>query len=187
MKCRYKTMSTFAILALAWLQALASLPQAQPASTREYQLKAVFIYHFVQFVEWPDSLPQPESPVIIGILGNDPFGPYLEEVVKGESVNGRPIRVERFNDIAEARDCRILFIGASENRHLEKTLEAVKNRHVLTIGESEEFSLSGGMIRFATEQSKIRLKINLQAVQGANLTVSSKLLRLADIVTKDKS
>lgn len=186
MTSRSSPITVCAILAMAWLQALAALPQAEPVSTREYQLKAVFILHFTQFVEWPDSLAQTDSSVIIGILGNDHFGPYLEEAVKGETVKGRPIRVERFRNAESAQGCHILFISGSENQNLKKTLDALKNSHVLTIGESQEFSQSGGMIRFATEHSKIRLKINLNAVQGAKLTVSSKLLKLADIVTSEK-
>jgi len=154
--------------------------QAQP--DREHRVKAVFLFNFAQFVEWPEAaFPNPQSPLVVGILGDDPFDAYLDEVVKGEKVNTRPIQVERYHRIEDIKVCHILFISASEIPRIDRVLAALKGRSILTVGESEGFFQHGGMVSFVTEHGKIRLKINLEAVQAEELTVSSKLLRLADV------
>lgn len=175
------------VLLLAWLTGLAlnSLP-AQTVS-REYQLKAVFLYNFAQFTDWPTTaFPKTNSPVVIGIFGKDPFGNVLDDTVKGESINGRSLVVRRFARLEDINECQLLFISASETNRLPQILSAVKGRSTLTVGETDNFVLSGGIILFATSNNKIRLRINLDAARQANLTISSKLLRLADIVTAEK-
>ena len=160
---------------------------AEPGPVKEYQVKAVFLYNFAQFVQWPDgSFPENGSPLVVGILGNDPFNAYLDEVVKGEKVSNHPIQVVRYERIENVADCHVLFVSASETRRLQPILNSLKTRKILTVGESDLFSRLGGMVSFVTTQGKIRLKINLDAVQAADLTVSSKLLRLAEIVSPGK-
>lgn len=158
------------------------LAQSPPA--REYQLKAVFLFNFAQFVAWPaNRFSSNTSPIVIGVLGKDPFGSYLDEVIKGERVNGRSLVIRRFENIEEASQCHILYIGNSEKDHYEQIFERLKGKGILTVGEMEGFSLKGGMIRFAPEGSKIRLHINNQAAREDGLTISSKLLRAAAKVT----
>ena len=148
---------------------------------REHRVKAVFLFNFAQFVEWPDSaFAGPKDPLVVGILGDDPFQDFLDEVVKGESVKDRPIVVRRFKRLEDVKDCQVLFIGANEASRLDGQVAELRNRRILTVGESQDFLAHGGMVCFVNEGGKVRLKINLEAVQDANLTVSSKLLRLAD-------
>lgn len=149
---------------------------AQTSPTREYQVKAVFLYNFTQFVHWPPS----GGPFVIGVLGNDPFGAYLDETVAGEKVAGKPIVIKRYKETNDVNACHILFISASQVS--TETLTRLKSRNVLTVGDSGSFIKQGGMIRFYTENNKIRLQINLAAAKEANLEISSKLLRVADIV-----
>lgn len=154
---------------------------------REYQVKAVFLYNFAQFVQWPEgSFPDHGSPFVVGVLGSDPFNAYLDEVVKGEQVGGHPIKVIRYEKIEDVQDCHVLFVSASETQRLAPILSGLKTRKILTVGESDLFSRMGGMVSFVTKQGKIRLKINLEAVQAADLTLSAKLLRLAEIVSPSK-
>lgn len=176
-----------------WWLALLSLalgfrePAAALASSMEYQVKAVFLFNFTQFVEWPeDAFATPGAPLVIGILGQDPFENYLDDVVRGEKAGGHPIIIKRFQGIEAARDCQLLFVGEPESRWPYNMLAALKDRSILTVGDSDEFSKHGGMIDFITKQGKIRLQINMEAVHAADLTVSSKLLRLADIVKPGK-
>ena len=165
---------------LSLLGALDLHAQVQP--DKEHRVKAVFLFNFAQFVEWPaTAFAGPQAPLVVGILGNDPFDAYLDEVVKGEKVNARPILVERYHRIEDIKACHILFISASEIPRLDPILAALKGRNILTVGESENFFSHGGMVSFVTERGKIRLKINLDSVQAEDLTVSSKLLRLADV------
>lgn len=162
-------------------------PAAQAGPSLEYQVKAVFLFNFTQFVEWPaDALSGAQSPFVIGVLGEDPFGDYLDETVRGESVNGRAIVVKRYRRVEEVRECRLLFISRSEADRLDQVFSALKGRDILTVGDFEGFARRGGMIRFVMEKNKIRFRVNLEAARAGNLTISSKLLRAAEIVASGK-
>lgn len=155
----------------------------QEEITKEYQVKAVFLYNFTQFIEWPpDAFAQPDAPLVIGILGPDPFGKYLDETIQGEKVNGHPLVVQRFQTLAEVAHCQVLFISTDEKNQWKPIFEYAKAKHVLTVGDVTNFSRQGGMVRFFPEENKIRIRINLTSVKDADLKVSSKLLRLAEIV-----
>ena len=172
---------------MAFLTAITALSSAlllvQSPRTSEYQLKAVFLFNFMQFVDWPARMPQDsQPPLLIGILGDDPFGPFLDETVRGERLGARPIQVRRYRRIADLEECQVLFISRSENERLPEILAAVKHRPVLTVSDGDGFANQGGMIQFVTDKSRIRLRINLDAAEAANLTISSKLLRVAEIV-----
>jgi hypothetical protein len=159
----------------------------QSPRASEYQLKAVFLYNFVQFVDWPPrSTQDSQPPLLIGILGDDPFGTFLDETVRGERLGTRPIQVRRYRQIADTDECNILFISRSENERLPEILAALKNRPVLTVSDGNAFVNQGGMIQFVTDKNRIRLRINLEAAQAANLTISSKLLRVAEVVRAPK-
>jgi hypothetical protein len=164
--------------ALAFI--LFSWAAAHAGPDKEHRVKAVFLFNFAQFVEWPPSaFAGPKDSLVVGILGDDPFDDFLDEVVKGESVRDRPIVVKRFKRLEDIKECHVLFIGADEAQRLDGQLASLKDRKILTVGESRDFLAHGGMIRFVEEDGRVRFKINLEAVQEADLSVSSKLLRLA--------
>jgi hypothetical protein len=153
------------------------------APVSEYQLKAVFLFNFAHFVEWPaTALPEGNEPFVIGVVGKDPFGNSLDDVVHGESVGGRPLAIERYPDADAPRlgRCQILFIPAAELGHLDHILDALKGRSVLTVTEGP--APRGAVVDLLKEDSRIRLRIDLQAARASNLTISSKLLRPAEIV-----
>lgn len=167
---------------LALLGTRPASAQAVRASASEVQ--AVFLFHFAQFVDWPaEAFPDPTTPVVIGILGKDPFGSFLDETVRGETVRGRPFRTDRYRRVEEIKDCHILFISRSEAKRLDAILTALKDRPILTVSNGNDFDRAGGIIRFILEESRIRLSIDLEAAQAARLTFSSKLLRSAEIVS----
>lgn len=157
------------------------LGAAAPVS--EYQLKAVFLFNFAQFVEWPPAaLPRENTPFVIGVLGKDPFGADLDDVVHGETVMRHPLAIVRYHNVAEVHDCQILFISASELAQLEAILAALKGRSILTVTDAEGPAVRGVMIELLRQDNRIRLRIDLQATKASNLTISSKLLRPAEIV-----
>jgi hypothetical protein len=170
---------------LVWALAGAAAPadaQAQ-STTPEYQLKAVFLFNFAQFVEWPASaFSKPDTPLAICVLGEDPFGSYLDETVRGEKVSNRPLTIRRYSSIEGIASCHILFVSRGELNRLPQVLDSLKGHSVLTVSDAEGFAMRGGMIRFMTENNRIRLRINLEAAKAASLTISSKLLRPAQIV-----
>jgi hypothetical protein len=157
---------------------------AEPAAPREYQLKAVFLFNFAQFVEWPSqAFADAQTPLVIGVLGKDPFGAYLDETVRGETVNNRSLVVQRYGRVEDIHTCHILFISRSEGDRLEQILARLRGRNILTVADAEGFAPPGVMIRLVTVENKIRLRINLEVAQAANLKISSKLLRTAEIVS----
>lgn len=172
-------------LALVVLIAIGSQgAAAQSLPDPEHQIEAVFLYHFTQFVTWPShAFGQAQAPLVVGVLGEDPFGDYLDRVMYGETVNGRPLEVRRYDAADEAASCHILFVGRDEARRLARILPDLQHRPILTVSDAEDFARGGGMIQFVQERGRIRLRINVEAARVAGLSVSSKLLRLADIVT----
>jgi uncharacterized protein DUF4154 len=166
---------------LALLGARPVAAQGVRASASEVQ--AVFLFNFAQFVEWPpEAFPDPQAPLVIGILGKDPFGSFLDETVRGERVRGRTFRIDRYRRVEDVKDCQILFISRSEAKRLDGILSALKGRPILTVSNGEDFERPGGIIRFILDESKIRLSVDLEAAQTARLVFSSKLLRSAEIV-----
>jgi hypothetical protein len=160
-----------------------SIGLVRAASPTEFQLKAVFLYHFTQFVEWPeDAFDTPDAPLVIGVLGEDPFGTALDEAVEGERVRGRPILVQRYGTVDQIERCHILFVNLPGRADTEAALRALGDQPLLTVGDSNEFARAGGVIGFVTVGNKIRLQINLDAARQADLEISSKLLRPARIV-----
>jgi hypothetical protein len=170
------------------LSALTLGASGQTVPSREYQLKAVFLFNFAQFVTWPPTAFADENaPLVIAVLGEDPFGNYLDETVRGEKVGGHPLVIRRYDRVEDIKDCHILFVSPSENTRMKDIIAGLRGRSILTVGETDGFAHEGGMIRFMTEQNKIHLRINLEAARAENLTISSRLLRLADIVGPEKN
>jgi len=173
------------ILALG-LTSVGSGLRAQPVVAPEYQLKAVFLYHFAQFVEWPPgTFASPQAPLVIGVLGKDPFGAFLDQIVSGESVDHRGLRVRRYARVEDVDACQILFISPSGSSELGPILQALKGRSILTVGDASDFARAGGMIGLVTADNRIRFRINLGAAKAAHLTLSSNLLRPAEIVATE--
>jgi hypothetical protein len=169
-------------LGLAWLAAPVAA-RAQTEAAREYQVKAAFLFNFLQFVTWPsDTCPTSGGPFVIGVLGDDPFGSTLDRIVSGETVRNRPLVIERYDEVEEVGRCQILFISDSEEEGLDTILAALAGRSILTVGETEDFAERSGIIALALAESRVRLRINPAAAEAANLSISSQLLRLADVV-----
>jgi hypothetical protein len=153
------------------------------AAPSEYQVKAVFLFNFAQFVDWPvEAFPSPDAPFVIGVLGEDPFGAQLDNVVRGEHAEGRRIVIARYRNVGEIRNCNILFIGRTETGHLGEILTALAGRSILTVSDADPAGPRGVMILLVNENNRIRLRIDVVSAKAANLTISSKLLRPAEIV-----
>jgi hypothetical protein len=170
---------------LCW--APATFAQAPDSSvSSEYLIKAGFIFNFAKFVEWPsNAFAQPDSPIVIGILGTDPFGSIIDKIVQDKKIGMRGFVVKRLKwgtDLKELKECKILFVGASEKAHMDELVQIVKGLPILTVGETPGFAERGGVIRFVLEDNRIRFEVNVVAAQQADLTISSRLLTLARII-----
>jgi hypothetical protein len=150
----------------------------------EYELKAAFLFNFLQFVEWPaDSFAAPDSPIVVGVLGEDPFGQPLDQLVQDAAVNGRRIRVRRYEGTEDIDVCHLLFVNVRNAARTKAAIASLNGRAILTVGDADGFLEQGGMIQFVTQDNRIRLRINLNVATAARLTLSSKLLRPAQIVS----
>ena len=153
------------------------------APSREYQVKAVFLFNFAQFVEWPPAVfAEGSAPLSICVLGEDPFGPYLDEIVRGEQVNSRRLAIRRFRTLEDVNGCQVLFVSRSQGGNLGRALAWAKSMDALTVSDLDDFAERGGMIQLETEKGRIRIKINVGAAKASSLIISSKLLRSAEIV-----
>jgi len=173
------------MLSLFLLLAAALHLSAQIPAFDEYQVKAAFLYNFAKFVEWPaGTFANSTDPIGICIVGQNPFGSELENMVQGKKVGDRGFTVRRLPDMQQASQCQILFIGASEWKRTRTLLDAVKSTGVLTVGESDDFTVLGGIISFRLDGPRVRIKVDLQMAEHARLRISSKLLSLAEIAKK---
>lgn len=178
---------TYRLFFLVLLSCSVTILPAQKSPVQDYQIKAIFLLNFTRFVEWPaNTFPTEETPIIIGILGEDPFGSYLDEVLAGEKVNGRSVMVVRYKEMSEIEHCHLLYIKIPESDGLENILKTLAERNILTISDADLFIQKGGMIRFINVNKKIHFQINPDAAKAANINISSKLLSLAEIVAFNK-
>ncbi len=161
--------------------------RADATTPTEYEVKAAFIYNFAKYISWPEAPTEAGRPFVVGIVGRDPFGPMLDDVMRGKRIQNRTIVVRRFAGVEDVADCHILFVGSSEKSEVQRIVEALRRAPVLTIGDMDQFAERGGMINLITEENRVRFEINLEAAERAGLTPSSQLLRLARIVTPSQA
>ena len=153
------------------------------STAEEYSVKAAFLFHFAQFIDWPpEAFQDANNPLIYCTLGVDPFHGALETALNGKTIGTRTIRVQHFRALQEIQRCHILFIGTTEKNISPPMLASLQDSPVLTVGETDNFAQDGGMIGFCLEQNKIRFEINLDAAEHAKLRISSRLLALAKTV-----
>lgn len=153
----------------------------------EDQLKAVFVFNFLQFVQWPETAgPGDSGPMIIGVLDDESLARLLDEAVRDEQIDGRRVEVRRFDEAGDVRDCHILFIGGANTALFRQAIEHIGNGSTLTVSDHEDSAANGAMIQLATRDNRIRLLVNLETARAAGLTISSNLLRPAQIVRSSR-
>jgi hypothetical protein len=149
----------------------------------QYQVEAAYLYNFGRFIEWPAKVtPAKTGRFTICVLGEDPFGPILDQTVAGEMIGNQSVAARRISSPQDAADCQILFISSSEANRLNKIIEALGKSAVLTVSDIPQFSQRRGMIQFVLDDNRIRFEVNLTATQHAGLALSSELLKVATTV-----
>ena len=150
----------------------------------EYEVKAACLYNFLKYVEWPaQAFAAADNPWTIGVLGEDPFGKWLEKAVGDKIVNGKKIVIRRAAQLEDVTPCQLLFLSQSEKGRVKKVLAKLQGTSILTVSECDTFAEQGGIINFLMSGEKIRFEINLNAAQRAGLKMSPKLLNVARIVS----
>jgi len=160
------------------------------ANVSEYSVKAAYLCNFSTAVEWPEeAFSDEKSPLVIGVLGVDPFEGVLEDAIQGKKAGDRDLAVKRFGSfdpdhIEELKACQILFIASSEQDHLKEILKGLKGSALLTVSEIEQFPAMGGMISFDQAGDRIGLVLNRKPVKKAGLNLSPELIQLSKLYKK---
>lgn len=167
-----------ALLAVMMTAGVCVCLAAAPPQSMERDVKAAYLFNFTKFVRWPAGTGGPDQ-FRLCVVGDARFASALDEIIRGESADGRPlVRVEP-ESVEAARGCQILFIGSGDAQQGARLLEAVRNLPVLTVGEGPKFLDQGGAIRFVIDDGRVRFDVNLDAAARAGIEISSKLLRVA--------
>jgi hypothetical protein len=176
--------TALALVALLLSNALESSAETTPS--REYQIKAVFLFNFAQFVEWPaTAFASPSAPLCIGVLGKDPFGSALDDTVQGETIRNRKLIVQRSNSPTDLKNCQLVYVSDSERARVPEVLSALTPQAVLTVSDIESFARRGGAINFYLEGNKVRFEINPNSARREGIKISSQLLALGRIIESE--
>ena len=153
---------------------------AQAPPSQEYEVKAAYILNFTRYVEWPaDAFGSAQAPIVIGVLGRNPFGPLLGQTIAGRTSQGRPIELLELEGVADAAACHAVFLSLEEWRPHPEVLAQLARRGLLTIGEGDDFARRGGVLGFVPVGQTVRFGVNLEAARQAGLRISSRMLALA--------
>lgn len=169
---------------ILWM-ALSAAPVACPGQedVREYDVKAAYLFNFAVHVEWPaGAFKDARSPILLRVLGKDPFEGRLVDAFKGKLAQDRRVEVEGVKSVEELKPCHILFIPDSEKQHLPRALEILKGESVLIVGETEGLARRGAILNFVMENNRVRLEANTEAAVRSRLKIGAKLLKVARIV-----
>ena len=159
---------------------LADAAFAQDGGAGEYEIKAAFLLDFARFTEWsPSAFSNATQPLVIGIIGQDPFDSEILDGLSHKKFNGRAVTIRHFKRAPDIDVCHVLFVGSVKDKELPVILDAIKDRGILTVGESAGFLAAGGMIRFLFQDEKIRFEVNLRTVENTSVKLSSRLLGVA--------
>jgi hypothetical protein len=166
-------------VAMGWVLIGVGHPVAQGQNSKptEYEVKATYLYKFGRFVEWPAKVESDSFSICV--LGKDPFGPALNAIIANETIAGKSVVAKRIPAPQDAVNCRVLFIGSSENTRLKQILTTLRDASVLTVSDLPEFTQRGGMVQFISEGDRVRFEVNLATAERAGLTLSSELLKVA--------
>jgi len=170
-------------LRVIWFLCLAAMAIAGPAhadSALERQVKAAYLYKFASFVEWPDgSFARPDSPLVIGVHGNDQLAAQVEQMVAGRAVNGHAITVRRIKRGDSLAGVHILFTGAADRSLAADMVAAARGQQCLTVSDAEEGLALGSMINFRVAEDKLRFEVSMRPVNLSQLKISARMLAAA--------
>jgi hypothetical protein len=179
-KFKLKRLSIIKISVIIILLLQSSLSYAKQPIIREYQIKAIYLYYFTDFVRWPSTAFQSSySPFNICVLGKNPFRGVLKFAVKNKTIDKHSVKVQFHSSVKNTSSCHILFISRSKVRNLTKILKYLEQRAVLTVSDIKGFARKGGMIQFVKQGKHIRFYMNRHAAIKANVRISANLLHIA--------
>jgi hypothetical protein len=172
------------LLPIAFL--LPVLVAAVPPSVsemEEYRVKALFLYNFTQFIEWPgEAFKDSNDPLTICVLGSNPFDKELEHALAGKKIDSHPLTSRIISEPNQATGCHMVFVTGAATKRARPLFTDRKQPGILTVGETPGFASAGGVVNFLVKDGRVRLEINITAAERERLRISAKLLKLAEIV-----
>ena len=173
-----------ALAAVLFMLAGALAPSVATAqASKEYQLKAVFLWRLAQFTQWPsDAFDSAESPIVICVLGENPFGDALNAAIAGETAHGRKLIVQQHRVVEQIKSCHVLYLTGAGPRQAKAIVAVLGGKSILTVRDDGVASAYDTIVGFLTEQNRIKLRINVKAATAARLVLDARLLRAAEIV-----
>jgi hypothetical protein len=175
--------TVFGIIAFCLFLIASPVAFSQKEESAEYPVKLAFLYNFTKFVEWPpESYRDPSAPLLICIVGHDPFSQVLEGELRTRNVGGHPVEVRTLKPNDRLSLCQIVFVPATEKQHADKIVSGLKGSSTLTVGETDGFAVQGGIINLTVEANKVHFEVNRLAAERAGLKISSRLLSIAKLV-----
>jgi len=158
--------------------------QPAPGALSEYQIKAAYLYYFSTFVDWPpEAFSRGREPLVVGVLGVDPFGEVLESTIGDRRVGNRNVKIKRSRRVEDLRQAHVVFVSASEKERWPDILAALKGTNALTVSEIQQFCGNGGMSAFLIENDVVRFDVNLDNAEQAGLKISARMLSTARVVS----
>ena len=166
----------------------ASSKPTRPIPDKEYAVKSAFIYNFLKYTSWPKStFKDSKQPIVLGIVGKDPFGPIIDKALKGKKVQGRSVTIRRFSDVSKVKGVHVLFLGELSSKQRASLYAQIAGQPILTIGN--RLGLAGAdtcVASFYLKEGQVRFEVSLKAIERCRLKIGSGLLQLADVVEKRK-
>ena len=160
----------------------------QPQSTIEQQVKGAFLTKFPLFIDWPaGTFASASSPIVIGILGKNPFGDGFEQEVGRQKARDRSFQLKLLRGLDGLKECHILYIHPEQDGRLAEVLARLGHAPVLIAGDAASFVERGGMINFIKREGKVRFQVNLEAVRAAGLRIDARLLQVSEVIKPPKS
>jgi hypothetical protein len=178
----WQALRAYAVWLISLSVCFSPLFAASSPVSKEFQVKAVCLWRLAQFVTWPtNSFENSNDPIVIGVLGENPFGDLLEAAVDGETAHGRKLVVKHYRQLEQINTCHVLYINFPDANQVKKVVSALSGKPILTVSDLDQFT----MVRFRTEQNKVRLRIHYKAATAAKLVLDSRLLRAAEIIENE--
>ena len=171
-------------ICLGFLLAAFAFPLCAQTKPTEYEVKAAYLFNFGKFVRWPETATANRDSFSICVLGKDPFGKSLDNLLQDSTWSGKPIAAKRIASAEEASSCNVLFVTSAEAEAWDQILPEIARLPILTVSDASSFSRRGGMIQFFLSENRIRFEVNLNAAEKAGLNLDSQLLKVAVRVRK---
>jgi len=192
-QCRYSL--AFALHVVLWslatwaggLAGFETHAATPPAASREYEVKAAALYNVMAFTEWPESaFTSSDAPLVIVVFGRGPIAGVIAELLKNESWRNRRLVLQRNPSPGDAKSAQVVFVSRTEQARWPFLRSQFAGRPILTVGDAEDFARQAGVVQLTIEHNKLHLAVNLNAARAAHLQISSKVLRLAEVIGAER-